>query len=109
MGNPEGKGGFQKGHDARRNAGGMTKEQREARDKLRSALAGDADEVHAALMQLVKERNQPAVIYAHQVLHGKEPLAVDMEHSGIGDNPARPLTTEDLLAIAKSAEPKPGP
>lgn len=71
---------FKKGQSG--NPGGLTKEQRKARDELRDALAGDAPQVHGALMSLVKKRNPQAVIYAHQLIHGKEADRVDVKHSG---------------------------
>ncbi len=91
---------FEKGKSG--NPGGISVKQREAREKLRQALAKDADEVHAALMDLVRERNQPTVVYAHQVLHGKEPERLDVKHDV--ENPATPLTTEQLLEIAKAVK-----
>ena len=94
---------FQKGNSG--NPGGMTKEQREARDAVRRKLADDADEVHDALLALIRERNPAAVVYAHGLLHGKDPL--ELKHSGGFDNPATPITTEKLLAIAEATKDLP--
>lgn len=104
MANPEGKGGFKKG--CKGNPGGLTKEQRAARDELRAALAKDGARIHAALMRLVDNDNPAAVVYAHTALHGKEPMALDVEHSGSVENPAKPLTTEMLVDIANAAKAK---
>ncbi len=38
---------------------------------LRAALARDSDEIHDALMRLVRDDNPAAVIYAHQQIVGK--------------------------------------
>jgi hypothetical protein len=92
---------FAKGKSA--NPGGMTAEQRRARDELREALAKDSAEVHAALLRLIKNDNPQAIVYAHQVLHGKEPERLDVKHDV--ENPAAPLTTEQLLEIAKAVKP----
>lgn len=105
MANPEGKGGFRKG--CKGNPGGLTKEQRKARDELREALAKDGPRVHAALMRLVDADNPAAVVYAHTALHGKEPLAVDVDANVNNENPAAPLTTEQLVAIAAASKPQP--
>ena len=89
------------------NPGGLTKEAREMRDKMREMLRADAEDVHAALVDLVRERNAPAVIYAHTLLHGKDPDKLDVEHSGALENPAKPLTTAQLVAIAAASKPEP--
>jgi hypothetical protein len=99
--NPSPETRFQKGKSA--NPGGMTAAQRKARDELREALAGDSREVHDALMRLIKNDNPQAIVYAHQVLHGKEPDKLDARLST--DNPAEPLTTEQLLALASATKP----
>ncbi len=38
---------------------------------LRRALEGEAEEIHQALMSLVRDGNVPAIIYAHQQIVGK--------------------------------------
>lgn len=81
------------------NPGGLTKAQREARDKLRAALAEDAEEVHKALMRLVKADVPAAVVYAHQVIHGKEPEKLDVEHSGSVEFDYAKLPTEKLREL----------
>lgn len=88
------------------NPGGLTREQREMRDKMRDKLRGDADEVHDALMKLVRDGNAPATIYAHQLLHGKDPDKVEMDANVNSDNPARPLSTADLLAVVAASKPE---
>lgn len=99
--NPSPETRFKKGNRA--NPGGMTEAQRKARDELREALAGDAAKVHAALIRLVEADNPQAIVYAHQVLHGKEAEKLDARISN--ENPAEPLTTEQLLEIAKAVKP----
>lgn len=92
------------------NPGGQTAAQKAARDLLDMRL--DEEEYREAfldgyLKQL--EEGNPAILkdYADRKL-GKPVERLDVAHSGSVENPAKPLTTEDLLTIAKSAQPKPG-
>lgn len=98
------KGSFKKGTSG--NPGGLTAEQRKARDELRDALAGDAAVVHGALMKLIrrKDPNPQAVMYAHQLLHGKEPEQVNVALGGVSDEVREALaklSPEDLRAGAR--------
>lgn len=86
------------------NPTGQSAEQRAARDAIRAALAGKREMVHDALIALIEAGNERATIYAHQVLHGKEPDTFNVEHSGSVENPAKPLTTEELVAIARATK-----
>lgn len=63
---------FSKGQSG--NPGGVPK----AAIDLRRALERDGDEIHAALMALVREGNPQAVIYAHQRAFGKPPQPVEL-------------------------------
>jgi len=53
------------------NPGGQSSEEAEARAKLRAALCGEWQEIHEALMVLVKSGNAPAIIYAHKHVAGE--------------------------------------
>jgi hypothetical protein len=86
---PKGK-PFPKG--ASPNPGGVSKEKRELMERLK----GDADEVHDALMALVRTGNVQAVIYAHQHLVGKPKERIEL--SGEDGGPVRvAMSNEQLL------------
>lgn len=93
---------FKKGQSG--NPGGLTKEQREARDKIREALKGEADEVHAALLDLVRERNPQVVMYAHQVLHGKEPDRSEVSIKGGSAELLKGMTSNDVASLVSGLE-----
>lgn len=96
--NPTGKGGFKKGNSG--NPGGLTKEQREARDLIRELLTGEAEAVHKALMTRIREGSDVLIKYAHEQLHGKAPDKLEAEVSKTPD-PFAELTVEELRALVK--------
>lgn len=74
------------------------------RVELRRALEGDAQEIHDALMALVRGGNAPAIIYAHTQLVGKPKERVEVsgpEGKRLG---FERLSREELLAIAGLGE-----
>jgi hypothetical protein len=89
------------------NPGGQTKEQVAARELLDMRL--DAEEYREAFLAgylaALQDKN-PAILkdYADRKL-GKPVERLDVAHSGAVENPARPLTTEQLVAIASQAKP----
>lgn len=89
------------------NAGGMTAEQKAARDLLNTEL--DSDEMRDAFVkgykaQLEKGNALILVDYANRKL-GKPVERVEASFSS--ENPAEPLTTEALLELATKLQPKP--
>lgn len=95
--NPEGIGGFQKGVSG--NPGGLTKDQRQARDWVRDSLKSEKEQVHNALLALVKGGNPQAVIYAHQALAGKDPDKFEFEDK-TKRTAASGMTTKDALELS---------
>lgn len=103
MANPPGNPNWRKGPDGKGhsgNAGGMTKEQREARDLVRSLLTGDAKKVHDNLIKRIEAGSDLLIKYAHEQLHGKAPDKVDIR-DGRADDPFDGMTTEELRALFK--------
>lgn len=93
------------------NPGGQTKEQVADRALLEARL--DTEEYREAFLAGYLKQLQdgnPAILkdYADRKL-GKPVERLDVAHSGSVENPAKPLTTEDLIAVAKASQPKPGP
>lgn len=64
------------------NPGGLTKEQREAQDWMRTRLIEDKEKVHAALISGIQEGNPLLIKYAHEQLHGKAKELVDLGQDG---------------------------
>lgn len=89
---------FQKGKSG--NPGGVSAVAAKAAHELRAALEGDAQEIHAALMSLVRDGNVQAVIYAHQQLVGKPKERVEIEGVA-GDSVLIGLSREEILKIAQ--------
>lgn len=58
------------------NPGGQSKEKRDFLERLRGE---DADEVYRAMMDLVRERNGPAVLRAWEYIVGKPPETVNLK------------------------------
>lgn len=58
------------------NAGGQSKEKRDFLERLRTE---DADEVYRAMMDLVGQRNGPAVLRAWEYIVGKPPETVNLK------------------------------
>lgn len=71
------------------------------RIELRRALEGDAQEIHDALMGLVRDGNAPAIIYAHTQLIGKPKDRVEIEGKGLS---LVGLSKDELLQIARIGE-----
>lgn len=72
---------------------------KEARD-LRRALTLDGDQVHEALMDLVRQRSEPAVIYAHQQIIGKAKEMVEVTQGPVQSRiDYSKLTTEELTLL----------
>lgn len=94
-------GTFQKGADARRAPGGFSPE----RLDLRRRLEGDAEEIHTALMQAVREGNVPAIIYAHTQLLGKPRERVEVNDTTAATWMGK-LTPAQVLAIARGEKPE---
>lgn len=83
------------------NPGGQSAEEAEARAKLRAALCGEWQEIHEALMLLVKAGNAPAVIYAHKHVAG-EAMAEQARQDEDEESGIAALTSEearDYLAL----------
>ena len=85
---------FQPGYDPRRGRSASAK-------RLRHALALCGDEVHEALMALVRQGDKAAVIYAHSQLIGKPPerSVDDAAESPTMDLSA--LTVEELIELKR--------
>ncbi len=64
------------------NPGGLTVDERAARDWMRTRLVEDRELVHAALIAGVQEGNPVLVKYAHEQLHGKAKELLDIEGGG---------------------------
>lgn len=78
------------------NPGGMSREQRD----LRAALKNEGEEIHRALMNLVRRGNPFAIVYAHRQLVGEPRQRMD-----VVDGSARPLaeiSTTVLLAYLEN-------
>lgn len=58
------------------NPGGQSKMKRDFLERLRTE---DADEVYAGMLDLVRERNPPAVIRAWEYIVGKPPETVNLK------------------------------
>lgn len=91
-------GAFQKGHVG--NPGGLTKEQARERADLRAALEGCGQEVHDALMRLVRADNAQAILYAHQQIIGKPKERI--EGSVEVRRPYQEMPGEDLAIAARA-------
>lgn len=103
MANPEGKGGFKKGQSG--NPGGLTKEARAARDLLTADLSSEEMRVawRAGYAKALSEGNALILAdYLNRTL-GKPVESVSIEANVNNENPAAPLTTEQLVAIAQAA------
>jgi hypothetical protein len=97
---------FKKGENG--NPGGMPAKVAQAVRDLRAALEGDADEVHAALMRLVRADNPQAIIYAHTQLIGKPKDRVEVSGDAAAQAWLGKLTAAQVLAIARGDVPKEG-
>lgn len=93
---------FKKGSSG--NPGGLTKDQREARDWIRDSLKGERDAVHAALIELVNNGNPQAIIYAHQVLHGKEPDRSELSIKNDSGELLKGLTPDGIASLVSGLE-----
>jgi hypothetical protein len=103
MANPNGVGGFKKGQSG--NPGGLTREARAFRDLMNADL--ETDDMRTAWREGYRKAMQEGnhfvlVDYANRKL-GKPAETVNMNTTS--ENPAAPLTTEQLLEIAKAVKP----
>ena len=88
------------------NPGGMTKEQREARDAIRTWLSSEEmrEEGKAAYLRLLKADNPVIVKDFMDRLAGK--VKEHVEVTGDGPSVLTGLTREQLLAIARGEKPE---
>lgn len=89
------------------NPGGQSKEKRAFLDRLK---AEDAEEVYAAFLDLVRERNAPAVLRAVEYVAGKPKESVELSGKD-GEPIGLNLTAKQLLkyldSLDKQLERKP--
>jgi phosphoenolpyruvate-protein kinase (PTS system EI component) len=78
------------------NPGGRTSDAAKEQAHLRNALAGEGDEIHAALMALVRAGNSQAIIYAHRQLVGDPKQTAEVDQR-----------TTARIEVTDAAEPEP--
>lgn len=93
------------------NPGGLTKEQREAQEWMRTRLIADKQKVHDALILGIEDGNPLLVKYAHEQLHGKAKELVELGSDGASLLVAmlghfRALPSEQQTAIEEELERK---